>query len=127
MFRRPLIIITTKIHYHTIYELPDNLKLKLFSDIHSFVEFWNLNNNYQLMINNGEFKTHHHFNIKMRIGEPIVNRMRRDHFARIELEKGYSPNSSIPIPDNNTEIVGTQSKIVGIQSKEYYTLDDSEK
>ena len=95
MFRRPLIIITTKIHYHTIYELPDSLKLSLFNDINSFVEFWNLNKNYQLMINNGDSQTHHHFHVKMKINENIANRMRRDHFTRINLEKTYSGVSSL--------------------------------
>ena len=123
MFRRPLVIITTKVHYHTIYEIPDNLKLKLFSDIHLFVNFWNLNNNYQLMINNGESQTHHHFHVKMRIDESIVNRMRRDHFARIELEKGYSSIGVIQLgTDNNT--TATNTTPIGIESKEYYSLDD---
>lgn len=90
MFRRPIIIITTKLHYHTIYDIPDYIKLKLFEDIKSFVDFWNLNKNYQLMINNGESQTHHHFHVKMKIDETIVNRMRRDHFTRISLEKNYT-------------------------------------
>lgn len=89
IFRRPLIIITTKMHYHTIYEIPDPIKLKLFEDINSFVGFWNLNKNYQLMLNNGDSQTHHHFHIKMKINDNIVNRMRRDHFTRITLEKNY--------------------------------------
>lgn len=91
LFRRPLIIITTKKHYHILDEIPDNLKLDLFSCIKSFVEFWNLKNNYQLMINNGESQTHHHFHVKMKIDENIANRMRRDHFNRINLEKSYIP------------------------------------
>jgi diadenosine tetraphosphate (Ap4A) HIT family hydrolase len=91
LFRRPLIIITTKKHYHTIYEMPDNIKLKLFEDIRLFVEFWNLNKNYQLMINNGDSQTHHHFHVKMKINPDIANRMRRDHFTRINLEKSYVP------------------------------------
>ena len=89
MFRRPLIIITSYQHYHTIYDMPDNVKLNLFNDIHSFVEFWNLNKNYQLMINNGDSQTHHHFHVKMKINSEIANRMRRDHFTRINLEKTY--------------------------------------
>ena len=89
MFRRPLIIITSKKHYHTIYDIPDDIKIKLFNDIRIFVEFWNLTLNYQLMINNGESQTHHHFQIKMKIDESIINRMRRDHFTRINLEKNY--------------------------------------
>ena len=91
LFRRPLIIITTKVHYHTLYDIPDDIKLKLFEDIRSFVEFWNLNINYQLMINNGNSQTHHHFHIKMRIENDTANRMRRDHFTRINLEKNYIP------------------------------------
>jgi len=89
IFRRPLIIITTKEHYHTLYDMPDDLKLQLFREINSFVEFWNLSKNYQLMLNNGDSQTHHHFHIKMKINEEIANRMRRDHFTRINLEKTY--------------------------------------
>ena len=39
IFRRPLIVITSIIHYHTIYELPDNLKLKLFEDVEFFKKY----------------------------------------------------------------------------------------
>ena len=73
LFRRPLIIITTKLHYHTIYDIPDNIKIELFNDIHSFVNFWNLTKSYQLMINNGDSQTHHHFHVKMKIDESIAN------------------------------------------------------
>jgi hypothetical protein len=89
LFRRPLVIITTKMHYHTIYEIPDDVKLQLFQDIKNFVEFWNLNNNYQLIINNGDSQTHNHFHVKLMLDQEIINRMRRDHFTRINLEKTY--------------------------------------
>jgi diadenosine tetraphosphate (Ap4A) HIT family hydrolase len=89
LFRRPMIILTTKKHYHDIYEIPDNLKIQLFEDIRQFVEFWNLSKNYQLIINNGESQTHHHFHCKMVIEPEIANRMRRDHFTRINLQKQY--------------------------------------
>lgn len=91
LFRRSLIIITTKQHYHTIFEIPDSIKLKLFEDIKLFTDFWNLSSNYQLMLNNGNSQKHHHFHIKMRIDDSIANRMRRDHFNRIKLEKTYTP------------------------------------
>jgi len=90
MFRRSMIIITTKYHYHTIYEIPDFIKLKLFEEINNFVDFWNLHKNYQLTINNGELQTHHHFHAKLTIEPEIANRMRRDHFTRIKLEKTYN-------------------------------------
>jgi diadenosine tetraphosphate (Ap4A) HIT family hydrolase len=90
MFRRPLIIVTSNVHYHDINDIPDELKLELFRDIKLFVEFWNISSNYQLMINNGNSQTHHHFHCKIRIDESIANRMRRDHFTRINLEKSYS-------------------------------------
>jgi len=101
LFRRPMIIITSKEHYHTIYDIPDNIKLKLFEDIHSFVDFWNLTKSYQLMINNGDSQTHHHFHVKMAIDESIANRMRRDHFTRINLEKSYVPSGNFNFLENN--------------------------
>jgi hypothetical protein len=70
--------------------MPDEVKLSLFNDINLFVDFWNLNKNYQLMINNGDSQTHHHFHVKMKINKDIANRMRRDHFTRIHLEKTYT-------------------------------------
>jgi len=88
LFRRPMIIITSRVHYQTTYEIPDNIKLQLFEDIRIFCEFWNLNG-YQLIINNGDAQTHHHFHVKMVIENTIANRMRRDHFTRINLEKNY--------------------------------------
>jgi hypothetical protein len=91
-FRRPLIIICSVKHYHTIYDMPDHIKVKLFNDIKQFVEFWNLTLNYQLMINNGNSQTHHHFHIKMKIDDSIAKRMRRDHFTRINLQKTYESN-----------------------------------
>ena len=57
-----------------------------------FVNFWNLATNYQLMINNGDSQTHHHFHVKLFLEETIANRMRRDHFTRINLEKTYNEN-----------------------------------
>lgn len=94
IFRRPLIIITTKKHYHTIYDIPDALKLNLFQEIRSFCEFWNLGEDYQLMFNNGNYQKHHHFHVKMKIKDTIANRMRRDHFTRIILEKNYIPSNA---------------------------------
>ena len=90
LFRRPLIVITSVQHYHTIYEMPDNVKAQLFEDIKFFVEFWNLSDRYQLIINNGEAQTHHHFHVKMILPQDVANRMRRDHFTRINLEKSYT-------------------------------------
>ena len=96
MFNRPLIIITSNEHFHTIDDMSDSIKLSLFNDIRFFVDFWNLNKNYQLMINNGESQTHHHFHVKMKINNEIATRMRRDHFTRINLEKSYEGTGTIP-------------------------------
>ena len=95
LFRRPMVIITSQHHYHTIYDIPDTVKIQLFEDIRVFTEFWNLTSDYQLIINNGNSQTHHHFHIKMKISDLIANRMRRDHFTRINLEKNYTPYSTI--------------------------------
>jgi len=95
LFRRPMVIVTSRNHYHTIYDIPDEIKLKMFEDIRVFTEFWNLSSEYQLIINNGNSQTHHHFHIKMKINDLVANRMRRDHFTRINLEKNYIPYSTI--------------------------------
>ena len=91
LFRRPFIIITSKQHYHTLYEIPQDIFMELFQDIRVFVDFWNLHSNYQLIINNGAAQTHHHFHVKLKIDDLIANRMRRDHFTRINLQKNYTP------------------------------------
>jgi hypothetical protein len=72
-----------------MYEIPEEVQLQLFKDIYTFVDFWNLSRRYQLVINNGEAQTHHHFHVKLVIDQEIANRMRRDHFTRINLEKSY--------------------------------------
>ena len=94
ILRRPMIIVTSKIHFHDTKEMNETVKLALFKDIENFVDFWNLNG-YQLIINNGKFQTHHHFHVKIKIDEPVINRMRRDHFTRINLEKTYKPFNEI--------------------------------
>jgi hypothetical protein len=90
LFRRPVVIITSKAHYHDIDQIPENIKLALFEDIHSFINFWNLNNKYQIVINNGELATNNHFHAKLTLDPTIINRMRRDHFTRINLQKTYN-------------------------------------
>jgi len=90
LFRRPMIIITSIKHYHTIYDIPENELIQLFTDIKLFVEFWNLQKDYQLIINNGDSQTHHHFHVKLKIQYETANRLRRDHFERIRLQKNYS-------------------------------------
>ena len=91
LLRRPLIIITSKEHYHCMNDIPDPVKLELFKDIEQFVSFWNLNKGYQVVINNGELQKHHHFHVKLMVNVDVINRMRRDHFTRINLEKNYEP------------------------------------
>lgn len=90
LFRRPVVIITSKNHYHDIDKIPDDVKLALFDDIHKFVDFWNLNNKYQLVINNGDLDTNNHFHAKLTLEQTVINRMRRDHFTRINLQKTYT-------------------------------------
>jgi hypothetical protein len=94
LFNRPLIIITSKVHYHTLYDIPNEIKIKLFEDIKLFADFWNLVD-YTLVIHNGNEQTHHHFYVKMTLNPAIANRMRRDHFTRINLEKSYLPFNQI--------------------------------
>ena len=58
--------------------------------IKNFVDFWNIKN-YVLMFNNGQYQKSNQFHIKIKINEGMANRMRRDHFARIKMQRQYEP------------------------------------
>jgi len=85
LFRRPMVIVTSVNHYQSIYDIPPESITNLFSDIKLFIDFWNLSE-YQIIINGGK---NQHFHIKIKISPDVANRLRRDHFERIRLEKNY--------------------------------------
>jgi len=95
IFRRPMIIITSVAHYNTIYDIPGDTLIQMFKDIQLFVNFWNLEDEYQIIINNGKIHKNKHFHIKLKINKDIANRLRRDHFERIRLEKNYTSNVNV--------------------------------
>lgn len=85
LFRRPMIIVTSVNHYQTIYDIPPETVTNLFNDLKLFTDFWNLKE-YQIIINE---KGGTHFHAKIKISPDVANRLRRDHFERIRLEKNY--------------------------------------
>ncbi len=89
LHKRPLILVTTKKHYETFYEIPHNEVLELFRSIKTFCDFWGIKD-YSISYNNGTWQTHPHFHIKIKTNEKIVNRLRRDHFALLTLNTNYS-------------------------------------
>ena len=88
LHKRPLILVTPIKHYETIYEMPSNEVYNIFEAIKAFCSDWKLDD-YQVSFNNGKWQTHNHFHIKIKTSEKIINRLRRDHFKKISLEKNY--------------------------------------
>jgi len=85
LFRRPMIIVTSVNHYQSIYDIPPETIINLFNDIKLFTDFWNLSD-YQIIITE---RGGNHFHAKIKIPPQVANRLRRDHFERIRLEKNY--------------------------------------
>jgi len=92
LHKRPLILVTTKKHYESFYEIPHNEVMELFTSIKTFCDFWAIKD-YGISYNNGAWQTHPHFHIKIKTNEKIINRLRRDHFALLTLNTNYSPSS----------------------------------
>ena len=89
LHKRPIILITPKKHYETLYEIPNDEVINLFKSIQTFCDFWKIRD-YQISYNNGSWQNHCHFHIKIKTSEKIINRMRRDHFKHLALERNYS-------------------------------------
>jgi hypothetical protein len=90
LHKRPIILITPKKHYETIYEIPSNEIIILLDSIKTFCEFWHITD-YQVSYNNGNWQTHPHFHIKIKANEKIINRMRAQHFRMHKLSNNYTP------------------------------------
>ena len=45
---------------------------------------------YQVLYNQGEWQTHEHFHLKIKVNENIIKRMRADHFNHKKMEKRYN-------------------------------------
>lgn len=88
LHKRPLILLTPKKHYETIYEIPSNELCEMIESIKVFCEFWKIDD-YQILFNNGKWQTHPHFHIKIKMNEKIINRLRRDHFKIKKLQNNY--------------------------------------
>lgn len=90
LHKRPIILVTTKTHYESFYDIPQNEVMELFGMIKSFCDFWGIKD-YGISYNNGTWQNHPHFHIKIKANEKIINRLRRDHFALISLNTHYQP------------------------------------
>ena len=92
LHKRPLILVTTKKHYESFYEIPHNEVMELFKSVKTFCDFWAIKD-YGISYNPGAWQTHPHFHIKIKTNEKIINRLRRDHFALLTLNTNYSQPS----------------------------------
>lgn len=89
LHKRPIILVTPITHYTSIYEIPDNEIKSIFESIRIFCDEWNIKD-YQTSFNHGKWQSHSHFHIKIKTNENIINRMKKDHFKLIKLEKNYN-------------------------------------
>lgn len=85
---RPVILITPIEHIVNIQDLTSDMLRNLFYAIDIFCGFWNIKD-YQVSYNVGQWKSHEHFHMKIKIPDKIASKMRSDHFNKIELEKQY--------------------------------------
>ncbi len=91
MHKRPVIIITPTRHIEQFYELSPEEQVDFFKSLKEFTEIWNIKD-YQTSINFGTWQdsNHSHLHCKIRIAEKLANRLRRDHFEKLKLEKRYT-------------------------------------
>lgn len=93
MVRRPLVLVTPEEHVRSLTDLSSERQLRLFEVIVSFCEFWRIRD-YQISFGFGTWQKHPHFHAKIKFPEVMANRMRRDHFKRLKLEKKYEPHKA---------------------------------
>jgi hypothetical protein len=88
MNHRPVILLTPNTHIISINDFSPELLKKMFGEISSFCHFWNIKD-YQVSYSCGTWQANEHFHLKIKITDKIANRMRGDHFKRINLENRY--------------------------------------
>ncbi len=85
---RPVVMLTPIEHVVNIQDLNSDLMQKMFTSIEIFCGFWNIKD-YQVSYNAGQWKSHEHFHVKIKIPDRVATKMRNDHFAKIEMEERY--------------------------------------
>tara|TARA_Y100000389_G_scaffold94455_1_gene91100 strand:- start:2930 stop:3388 length:459 start_codon:yes stop_codon:yes gene_type:complete len=86
MWRRPMIIVTPNVHYHTITDIPIELQKELWETIKNFLNKLEIHD-YQCLFNNGDWQTHHHFHVKLRFDEKKLYDMRKKHFHQLKTKR----------------------------------------
>lgn len=89
MCNRNIIVATHKKHFESFENIDIDIIGTIFKAIHKFCVFWSLKD-YSVMYNQGSWKNHDHFHIKIKTHENVIKRMRGDHWERIKLEKIYN-------------------------------------
>lgn len=86
LWQRPLFIVTPKLHFRQLDDMPPELLHHLFRAMDTFMSFWHLTD-YQVTVNCGEWQRHDHVHLKVRAPDAVVHRMRQDHLRRVERER----------------------------------------
>ena len=89
MHKRPIILCTPHKHYVNFDDMSKDEFYNMLIGIREFCIDWNIED-YTLSWNVGNWQKNDHFHVKIKGCEKIVNRMVRDHFKRLRLEKNYT-------------------------------------
>lgn len=81
MWNRSMFIATPKFHFHSIHEMCPVELATFWNDIHVFLEKMNFKD-YQCLFNNGDWQTHHHFHVKIKVDEVRIKELRKLHLLK---------------------------------------------
>ena len=79
IWARPMFIATPHKHYHTLFELSERELKQLWDEINNFIHNIMHLPDFQILINNGKWQTHHHLHIKIKADEKTILDKRRIH------------------------------------------------
>ncbi len=78
MWNRPFFIATPNYHYHRIFDMDAESQARLWKEIYEFIHEMGFSD-FQCLFNNGEWQTHHHLHIKIKVDEKRIREMRKKH------------------------------------------------
>ena len=85
MWARPFFIVTPNYHYHTLFEMTPTAQARLWSEIQTFLQEMGFTD-FQCLFNNGNWQTHHHLHIKIKVDEVTILNMRKKHLRTTDIK-----------------------------------------
>lgn len=81
MWNRSMFIATPNFHFHSIHEMSPVEQATFWNDVHVFLEKMEFHD-YQCVFNNGDWQSHHHFHVKIRVDEKRIRQLRKEHLLK---------------------------------------------